>query len=179
MLSDKPRTFSQLWDVLEISSSHLTYHLENLGELVTKMKDGKYKLSTFGAAAVLTMKGVEDAPDIKSKNPLYLPNTWKPVFAVLMIGVVVLAGVSYIQNSSMIQVSTLQDCLEAQLAQLSAENDRLLSWDRHLERAESFLRDVVQLDLTKYYSVRVTNTLEFRDDFGGVAEETLRYTPAL
>ena len=45
MLSEKSMTFSEILDHLEIPSSHLTYHLENLGELVVKKEDGKYKLS--------------------------------------------------------------------------------------------------------------------------------------
>ena len=55
MLADKPKNFSRILEEMGISSSHLTYHLENLGELVTKMDDGKYRLSTFGKAAVMTM----------------------------------------------------------------------------------------------------------------------------
>jgi DNA-binding transcriptional ArsR family regulator len=47
MLSERSMTFSQLLEELGVSSSHLTYHLENLGELVTKTENGKYKLSTF------------------------------------------------------------------------------------------------------------------------------------
>jgi hypothetical protein len=43
----------------------LTYHLESLGELVSKMEDGRYKLSSFGEASVITMKGVEETPSRK------------------------------------------------------------------------------------------------------------------
>ena len=68
MLAEKPKNFSRILEELGISSSHLTYHLENLGELVTKMNDGNYRLSAFGKAAVLTMKGVEETPDIKPKH---------------------------------------------------------------------------------------------------------------
>ncbi len=49
-------------EVLGVSSSFLTYHLENLGELVGKMDGGKYKLSSFGEAAITTMTKVEDIP---------------------------------------------------------------------------------------------------------------------
>jgi predicted transcriptional regulator len=42
MLAEKPRNFSTMLETLGISSSHLTYHLENLGELVTKLDDGRY-----------------------------------------------------------------------------------------------------------------------------------------
>jgi hypothetical protein len=46
----------------------------------------------------------------------------------------------------------------------------------HTDRAESFLRDVIQLDLTKYYVVLVSNTLEFRSDLGRIPEEILKYS---
>lgn len=49
-------------DALGVSNSFLTYHLENLGELIGKTEDGKYKLSSFGEAANATMTKVEDIP---------------------------------------------------------------------------------------------------------------------
>jgi len=104
MLSEKPRNFSTILETLGISSSHLTYHLENLGELVTKMDDGRYKLSTFGEAAVMTMRGVEESPDTKPKH-LTISLRWKSFFAVLMIGVVILAAVSCTQYMSLNQLS--------------------------------------------------------------------------
>ncbi len=60
MLSEKSMTFSEMLDVLKVSSPFLTYHLENLGELVCKTGNGKYRLSTFGETAVVTMSRVED-----------------------------------------------------------------------------------------------------------------------
>ena len=36
MLSERKVTYSQMLEELAIPSSHLTYHLENLGELVIK-----------------------------------------------------------------------------------------------------------------------------------------------
>jgi hypothetical protein len=62
MLSKKPMTFSEMLEALGVSSSFLTYHLENLGELVGKTNDGTYKLSSFGEAAITTMTKVEDIP---------------------------------------------------------------------------------------------------------------------
>jgi len=55
-------SFSEMLDVLKVSSPFLTYHLENLGELVCKTTDGKYRLSTFGDTAMLTMSRVEELP---------------------------------------------------------------------------------------------------------------------
>ena len=73
MLSEKSMTFSEILDHLGIPSSHLTYHLENLGELVVKKEDGKYKLSSFGEAAVVMMKGAEEAPAVQKKSFSSLP----------------------------------------------------------------------------------------------------------
>jgi predicted transcriptional regulator len=67
MLAEKQMTFSQMLEALGVSSSHLTYHLENLGELVSKEENGKYRLSTFGEASVSTMKIVEEAPAVRSR----------------------------------------------------------------------------------------------------------------
>jgi len=176
MLAEKPKNFSRILEELGISSSHLTYHLENLGELVTKMDDGRYKLSTFGRAAVLAMQGVEEAPEIKSKYTLSLPTRWKPVFVGMLIGLVVLAGLSYYQYNSLNQLMSEQARLEAELSSLAIQNERLLSWNMHTDRAESFLSDVIQLDLRKYYVVLERNTLEFRSDLGGITEETMKYS---
>jgi hypothetical protein len=62
MLSKNPMTFSEMLEALGVSNSFLTYHLENLGELVSKVDDGKYRLSSFGEAAMATMTKVEDIP---------------------------------------------------------------------------------------------------------------------
>jgi len=106
MLSEKSRNFSEILEALGISSSHLTYHLENLGELVSKTEDGKYKLSTFGEAAVTTMSKVEEAPKVmEPKRAPSLPIKWKSFFVVLMIGLVVLAGVCYTQYQSLNRLS--------------------------------------------------------------------------
>jgi DNA-binding transcriptional ArsR family regulator len=176
MLAEKPKNFSRILEELGISSSHLTYHLENLGELVTKMDDGKYRLSTFGRAAVLTMKGVEETPDIKPRHGLSLSIKWQSVFAVLMIGVIVLAAVSYTQYVSLNQLSAEHDQLVADFEQISAAHERLLSWGISTDRVVNFLEDVIQLDMTKYHATLERNTVEYRSDLGGMAEEILTYT---
>jgi len=176
MLGEKPKSFSRILEELGISSSHLTYHLENLGELVTKMDDGSYKLSTFGRAAVLTMKGVEEAPEIQPKHPLSLPTIWKTIFSVLMIAVIILASLSYVQYNSLNQISEAQKTLESDLTQLEVQNDILRSWSRNTDEAIAFLTDVIQLDITKYHADLVSNTLEFRPDLGGITEEVLKYS---
>ncbi len=176
MLGEKPKNFSRILEELGISSSHLTYHLENLGELVTKMDDGRYKLSAFGNAAVLTMKGVEEAPEIQPKGPLCMSIKWKSIFSVLMIAVVILAGLSYFQYNSLNQLSATQESLKFDLAQLEAQNEILSSWYKDTDPAIAFLTDVIQLDITQYHAELVSNNFEFRPDLGGITEETLKYS---
>ncbi len=50
ILADKSMAFTEMLELLGVSSSNLTYHLDSLGELVTKDNNGVYKLSTFGLA---------------------------------------------------------------------------------------------------------------------------------
>jgi DNA-binding transcriptional ArsR family regulator len=183
MISEKPRNFSTMLETLGISSSHLTYHLENLGELVTKMDDGRYKLSAFGEAAVMTMRGVEETPESAQKRQFTLSLKWKSVFAVLMIGVIILAAVSCAQYMSLNQlsmnyqqISEDYELLEANYGEVSAENERLLSWGTSTSKVLAFLRDVVHLDMTKYVANLEGNTVEYRSDWDGIVEELVSYS---
>jgi hypothetical protein len=100
MLMEKPRSFSEMLEYSGVSSSHLTYHLENLGQLVSKTDDGKYRLSKFGEAALATMSKIEETPK-ESRHFSSLPLKWKSLFVVLLIGLVTLAAVSYTQYQSL------------------------------------------------------------------------------
>ena len=64
ILVDKQLAFSRILDILSIDSGHLSYHIENLGDLVKHSADGKYELSSIGMAAVNLMSGVEERPQI-------------------------------------------------------------------------------------------------------------------
>ena len=68
MLSENEMTFSKMLDELEIPGSHLTYHLENLGEFLVKKDDGKYKLSRVGENCHSVMKGAEEVPNMHTKK---------------------------------------------------------------------------------------------------------------
>jgi DNA-binding transcriptional ArsR family regulator len=128
MLSGKPRNFSEMLEALGISSSHLTYHLENLGELVSKTENGKYKISTFGEAAVGTMSKVEEAPKVtRLKHLPWLPIKWKSLFVLLTIGLVVLAGVSYTQYQSFNRLSSQYEELKELIALTETEGTSLQS----------------------------------------------------
>lgn len=99
MLSKKPMSYSEMLEVLGVSNSFLTYHLENLGELVGKTDDGRYRLSSFGEDAMATMTRVEDIP---ATTPQQSPQTkpkkimWKSVpIALGLICIVLIAFIAY------------------------------------------------------------------------------------
>ncbi|MFW9832033.1 MAG: helix-turn-helix domain-containing protein [Candidatus Thorarchaeota archaeon] len=169
MLAEKPMSFSQMLEELGVSSSHLTYHLENLGELLSKADNGQYKLSTFGKASVSTMKIVEEAPAVRSRYGFPLSLRWRSFLAVLIIAVVLLASFSYAEYISLNQLSDEHDLLQSKY-------DQLLSWSASTDEAIEFLQDVIQFDIEGYQATLLSDTLDHRSDLGGVAEEVLRYS---
>ena len=167
MLSEKPLPFSKLLEAIEVSSSHLTYHLESLGELISKTQAGEYKLSTFGEAAVNTMRIVEDAPGVQSQNGKFKSLRWKPVVAALIIGIILVASFSVLQYNT-------QNQLSAEFTKLQERYDRLLSLTGSTDKAINFLRDVAELDLAKYDATLLSNTIG-PSDLDGVTEQTISY----
>ena len=174
MLSEKSMTFSQMLDELEIPGSHLTYHLENLGEFLVKMDDGKYKLSSFGAASVSIMKGAEEVPGNQKKFSS-LPLRWKSFFAAFIIGIVLLASVSLVQYASFNQLSMDYGLLKADFEKVKSQNQQLL-WSTSSDKGVKIIRDVVQIDVSKYQTTLLSDTVEDRSDLGGVVEEILKYS---
>ena len=169
MLNDKPMAFMELAGLIGVSSSHLTYHLESLGELVLKVDDGQYRLTSFGKATVSAMKGVEEAPELETRRrPKKMARKWKAAFGVLMVAVLLLSGFGIFQYSVLNQLAADQSDLEA-------ENQQLLSWGIGATKVANLTRYVVQIDTNKYKITLLSNTLEYRDDFS-VAEEVLKYS---
>jgi hypothetical protein len=175
MLSEKPLTFSQMLEELGISSPHLTYHLENLGELVSKTDDGRYKLSKFGEASVNTMRGVEEVPAMQPQRFSSLAFRWKAIFAICIIGIVLLSSVAYVQIASLNQLAKEQESLKADLDEATAKYQQLLALSNSTDKALSFLQNVAQLDIARYQVTLMSNTVEYRSDIGGALEEILKY----
>lgn len=168
LLNDKPLGFMEIASFLDLSSSHLTYHLESLGELVAKTPNGEYQLSSFGKAAVNAMKGVQEAPELAVRRPKKLARRWKVAFAALMVAVLLLSSFGVYQYITITQLAADQSRLEAQ-------NQQLLSWGIGAGTVADMLRDVVQLDTNRYKITLLSDMLEYREDFD-VAEEVLRYS---
>ena len=75
MLSETQMNFSAINERLNISSSHLTYHLDSLRELVSK-DDTSYRLSVFGRAAVDMMNGIENPPPAHERTAPFMSLEW-------------------------------------------------------------------------------------------------------
>jgi DNA-binding transcriptional ArsR family regulator len=104
ILSGGPQTFSELQKTFTIESSHLTYHLDGLGNLLLKTEDGRYALSSLGEAAVSTMKHVEEPP--KATPHLQSPSrNWKLLMAAMLAGLVLLSAVLGFQYQGFIDLS--------------------------------------------------------------------------
>jgi hypothetical protein len=176
MLSEKSMTFSQMLEELAIPSSHLTYHLENLGELVIKENGGKYKLSSFGKASVSMMKGAEDVPDAQANRFKMLPLRWKSLYAIFIIAIVLLASVSCVQYTSMNQLSNSYNSLETDYQKVMEQNQQLLSWSPSTNLAMTVIKNVIQIDVSKYQATLESNTAGIRSDYGGVIEEVFKYS---
>ncbi len=167
ILSEKPLTFSQMLELLGVSSSNLTYHLESLGELVTQ-ENGIYKLSMFGSAAVGTMKVVEEAPEVHpKKRPVAFK--WKMALAASLAILIVLASVSAVWLADLNMAVGERDSLQSRYNQL-------LSWSGTTDKALGFLQQVTQIDTSHYQATLVSNNVKQREDLGGVLEQTVMYS---
>ncbi len=178
MLSDRKLTFSQMLEELATPSSHLTYHLENLGELVVKDENGKYQLSSFGKAAVAMMRGAEEVPDTHAKHFSALPFRWKSLYAFFIIAVVLLATISYVQFSSFDKLSNDYNALQTNFDIIKAQNQQLLmsNTSENAAHAEIIIQDVLQIDTSKYHVALSSDTVQSRSDLNGVIEEIMRYS---
>jgi len=96
ILAANPRTFTEILEQINIESAHLSYHLENLGELTKKTNEGKYSLSDFGQAAVSLMARVEEPEKLVTPVILRTPRRLNMVrvfsFTTIMIGVFLLVN---------------------------------------------------------------------------------------
>ena len=168
MLGNKSMTFMEMVEELGISSPNLTYHLESLGELISKMDNDKYKLSTFGLATINAMKGIEEVRETepKRRNGIF---KWKMFSAALLVTVLLLASFASLQYTSINELASAQQSL-------SAEVERLLKYGiGSTDKVSSFLKNVSKLDTTLYTIDLRDNTMQWRTDLGGVAEENMQY----
>ncbi len=121
MLSKKQMTFTALNEKLGISSSHLTYHLDSLRELVSK-NDAMYKLSVFGNAAVDMISNVEDPP-----NPIMAvrgERSLKVLAAVLIASLLTVSGLYVNLTNKYNSLGLERDLLWGELEALSEKFEK-------------------------------------------------------
>jgi hypothetical protein len=178
MLSERKVTYSQMLEELGITSSHLTYHLENLGDLVLKDESGRYELSSFGKAAVTMMRGAEEVPGTRSKRFSALPLKWKSLYAFFIIAIVLLASISVIQFSSFNKLSTDFSSLQKNYVDVVDQNRQLLlsNTSNDADQARLLIHNVLQIDTSKYQLNLKGDTVQRRTDLGGAIEEILQYS---
>jgi hypothetical protein len=132
------------------------------------MDNGQYRLSTFGLATVGAMKGVEEVhesePKRRSEN-----SKWKTVSVGLLVAVLLLSGMAALQFNSANQLFRSQQSI-------SAENQQLLSWGMGADKVANFLQNITQVQTKNYTISLLSNTMQWRSDFGGVAEEVIQYS---
>jgi len=100
MLLNEDLTFSHILDALSIDSGHLSYHIENLGDLITRSREGKYGLSSIGVAAVKLMSGVEEHPAIPTHKRAVEGLDIMKVYPLILVVILILAGL-YFTNFTM------------------------------------------------------------------------------
>ena len=107
MLADTPMTFSEILESLTIDSGHLNYHLESLGDLVLHPKDGKYLLSSFGAAAVRLMGGVEELPVPLSSQKHKMSQLMPKFFSLILAIILIATSIHFVTYTTPTSISTL------------------------------------------------------------------------
>jgi DNA-binding transcriptional ArsR family regulator len=161
ILSSEPQSFSDLQKQFKIESSHLTYHLDGLGNLLYKAEDGKYALSSLGEAAVSMMKNVEEPPNM-SHFPLThaRSNTGQETLATrtislalgiicILLAVTVVGAFAYYvplvdNKNTMIaslnsQVSNLQNQTDSYNASVANLQDQIYSLQSQIAELESIV----------------------------------------
>jgi len=70
LLSEGPKSFTEMQSLSNVNSPYLTYHLESLDDLISKTENGRYHLSNMGEGAIALMERVEETPKTTPKYPL-------------------------------------------------------------------------------------------------------------
>ena len=167
MLGNKPMTFMEMVEELGVSSPNLTYHLESLGELISKMDNDQYKLSSFGVATVGAMKGIEEVKTEPKRSSGAFK--WKVFSAALLVSVLLLASFATLQFNAVNELSLAQHSL-------SADMQRLQSYGAGADKVLNFFKNVTKIDTSVYTVSMDANDIVWRTDFGGIAEENMKYT---
>jgi hypothetical protein len=122
------------------------------------------------------MKSAEEVPDAHTKRFASLPFRWKSLYVIFAIVIVFMGSLSYLQHSSISQLTINYDTLKFEYDNVRALNDRLLHWSPSGEEASKIISKVIQIDVSKYNAKITSSTAEVRDDLGGIIQEDFSYS---
>jgi hypothetical protein len=105
MLSHSSLSYSEILQTLNIDSGHLSYHLENLGDLIVS-NNGHYRLSSFGKAAVKLMDGVEDQRPALSKHKFKPKQFLAAVYPLVLALALIIASFHLVTYSELVSTQT-------------------------------------------------------------------------
>jgi hypothetical protein len=161
MLSETQMSFSAINDKLNISSSHLTYHLDSLRELVSK-NDASYRLSVFGRAAVDMMNGIEDPP--REIGPIPVKDTFKLISGILLVTVIALSALHVDLNTKYVTQGEILAQRNIEAASSAAEIERLQVNDELYDLAmdSAYIHIAKSYTLFQRYSKNADSPLDIR-----------------
>jgi DNA-binding transcriptional ArsR family regulator len=162
MLSKNTMSFSEMLEALNVSSSFLTYHLENLGELILKTDDGRYKLSSFGEAALATMTKVEDIPATAHLQSTSSTKVVRRTTAIALgiICIVLVAGLVGGFGYFIMTINDKDGTISSLNTQISSKNSQISQLNSNLTNLQNQVNDL-------------TNTLNLAKTEVGVNSQTV------
>ena len=122
------------------------------------------------------MKGAEEVPAVQKKNFSSLPLRWKSLLAIFIIGIVILASISYGQYASYSQLSKDYSTLGASSEKMQLQNQQLLSGNSSADEAMNIIKNVFPdryLAISSNSSQRERGTVAGME---GIVEEVLTYS---
>lgn len=104
-LSQGSRTFTDMQNSFKVNGAVLTYHLDAMKDLICKLEDGKYCLSTMGEGAMALMERVEEPPEVAPTKPSPKSSRRLSILqsATICISLVLLVSGTYLASISSIQ----------------------------------------------------------------------------
>jgi len=106
LLSKGSKSFTEMQTLSNVNSPYLTYHLESLGDLVSKMENGVYKLSSMGEGAVALMEKVEETPKIAPRRSL--SSRWTRILNIFKVSSIVIAVALILIGWQLASVTTVE-----------------------------------------------------------------------
>lgn len=140
MLDAGPSTYTDILRSLSIDNGLLNYHLDNLGELVSKLPDERYTLSEYGKAAVALNQRVEEPAhkeEVRMIGRKIDSRVLKAATALLLVAVVTFAGLYIDLNGKYSALTLVNEENKAKLTESETKLDELSS----LMTLETFVKE--------------------------------------